>query len=71
MLVQHAQSLLIDNYYFSVNNKDCQFLEITMPHVEQPLQLIILSEKVNKYNFFFHLYLKSWNIRKHTHRNLT
>ena len=39
----------MDNYYFSANNKDCPFLEFDMPHMEQPLQLIILSIKVNKY----------------------
>ena len=73
MLVQQAWSLLIDNYYFSANNKDCPFLEFDMTHIEQPLQLIILSIKVNKYKKinFFHLFLKSWNTRKHTHRNLT
>ena len=40
-----------------------------MPHIEQPLQLIILFIKVNKYKklIFFHLFLKSWNTRKHTH----
>ena len=45
---KHAWSLLIDNYNFSVNIKDCLFLEFDMPHIEQPLQLIILSIKVNK-----------------------
>ena len=53
MLVQHAWSLLIDNYYFSANNKDGQFLEFDMPQLEQPLQPIILSIKVNKYKELF------------------
>ena len=44
-----------------------------MPHIEQPLQLVILSIDVNKYKklLFFHLYLKSWNTHKHAHKNLT
>ena len=41
-------SLLIDNYYFSVNIEHCLFLDFDMPHIEQPLQLIILSI-VNKF----------------------
>ena len=52
--------MFIDNYYFSANNRDCQFLEFDMPHIEQPLQLIILSIKVNKYKklFFFSFVFK-------------
>ena len=41
------------DYYFPANNKDCQFLEFDMPHIEQPLLLIILSIKVNKYKKLF------------------
>ena len=44
-----------------------------MPHIEQPLQLTIFfykSQQIQKVNFL-NFYLKSWNTRKHTHRNLT
>ena len=67
MLVQHAWSLLIDNYYFSANNKDCQFLEFDMPHIEQPLQPIILSIKVNKYKQLFFSIFLSHGIPANTH----
>ena len=40
--------MFIDNYYFLVNIKDYLFLEFYMTHIEQPLQLIILSIKVTK-----------------------
>ena len=32
-----------------MNNKDGIFLEFDMPHIKQPLQLIILSIEINKY----------------------
>ena len=45
MLVKHTWSLFIDNYFFLVNIKDCLFLEFDMPHIEQPLKLIIFVYK--------------------------
>ena len=65
--------MFIDNYYFSVNIKDCLFLEFDMPHIEQPLQLTILSIKVNKYKkvFFSFVFKVMEYPQTHTHRNLT
>ena len=40
--------MFIDNYYFLVNIKDYLFLEFDTTHIEQSLQLIILSIKVTK-----------------------